>query len=283
MTDIPLYLGKRRNILVISGGGIKGFCALGAITKLNELEIVVNPDIYCGTSAGAAICFLLNIGYSSQCIFTLLSELDMSTVVKSNIDNIFDDVHLGLNLCDPIVYVLGTLMIKKGYKLKTTFEDLYKQTNSKLIVTGVCVNDESLHYFSCDTTPKMEVLKAVTISISIPIIFKPCEYDGKIWIDGGVMNNYPIELFNDRLNDVIGIYLDDEHEKYDNFEDVQSYIYKVVKCILRGMNHSKVSIFKSNTIHIKTKSPTFGFEYSKDDLTNFYLIGYNTVKEQYSN
>ena len=47
MEDIPLYIGKRKNIIVISGGGLKGFTALGALTRLIELEIIVNPDIYC--------------------------------------------------------------------------------------------------------------------------------------------------------------------------------------------------------------------------------------------
>ena len=48
MDDIPLYRGKRKNILVISGGGIKGFSALGAVTRLKELEIIpgnTNPKI----------------------------------------------------------------------------------------------------------------------------------------------------------------------------------------------------------------------------------------------
>jgi hypothetical protein len=39
MEEIPIYTGKLKNILIISGGGMKGFCALGAVTKLKELHI----------------------------------------------------------------------------------------------------------------------------------------------------------------------------------------------------------------------------------------------------
>jgi NTE family protein len=282
MEDIPLYRGKLKNILVISGGGLKGFSALGAITKLKELEIINNPDIYCGTSVGACISLLLIIGYSSQDIYEILSELDMSSMVVNNIDNILDEVNIGLNLCDPIIYTIGHMIKRKGFSTKITFEKLFEKTGKKLIITGVCLNDASLHYFSYDNTPKMEVLKAITITISIPVIFKPCEYNNKLWLDGAVMNNYPIDLFNTKLDDVIGIYLDEEYTTYDIFEDMQSYIYQVIKCIFRGMNYNKIEIYKNNTIHIKTKNHSFGYELNKADIELLYQIGYSAVSEKYN-
>lgn len=281
MEDIPLYQGKRKNILVISGGGLKGFSALGTITRLKELEIIDNPDIYCGTSAGACISLLLIIGYSSQDIYEILSELDMSKMVVNNIDNILEEAHIGLNLCDPIIYTVGHMMKRKGLSTKITFKTLFEKTGKKIIVTGVCLNDVSLHYFSHETTPTMEVLKAITISISIPIIFKPCSYNNKLWLDGGVMNNYPIDLFNNKLDDVIGIYLDEEYNTYDDFEDTQSYIYQVLRCIFRGMNYNKLEMYKNNTIHIKTKNHSFGYEMSKEDIEELYQTGYLAANEKY--
>lgn len=281
MEDIPLYQGKKKNILVLSGGGIKGFCTLGAITKLQELEIIDNPEIYCGTSAGSAICLLMLIGYSALDIHEILSELDMNKTVISNVENIFDEIHIGINLCDPIIYVVGHMMKRKGFGVKTTFKNLFEKTKKKLIVTGVCLNDGTLHYFSHQDTPDMPVLQAIKISISIPIVFKPCEWENKIWVDGGVMNNYPIDLFNDRLNDVIGIYLDEEYNVHDIFEDVQSYVYQVIKCILRGMNYNKVELYKKQTIHIKAKTNSLGFDMNKSDLDLLYSTGYSTVSSYY--
>jgi predicted acylesterase/phospholipase RssA len=283
MEDIPLYQGKRKNILVISGGGIKGFSALGAITRLKELDIIDEPDIYCGTSAGSAISLLLLIGYSPQDIYQILSELDMDTVVSSNISNILDDVHIGFNLCDPIIYIIVYLIKKKGYHKKTTFDDLYIKTNKKkIIITGVCLNDTSLHYFSHETTPNMQILQAIQISISIPIIFKPFEFENKIWVDGGVMNNYPIDLFNDKINDVIGIYLDEEYTIYPIFEDIQSYVYQVMKCIFRGMNYNKINMYIKNTVLIKTKNNSLSFSMNKTDIDSLYQTGYDTVSIKFS-
>ena len=41
MEDIPLYVGKRKNILVLSGGGIKGLATLGSLKCLMDNEIIV--------------------------------------------------------------------------------------------------------------------------------------------------------------------------------------------------------------------------------------------------
>jgi NTE family protein len=282
MEDIPLYQGKRKNILVISGGGLKGFSALGALVRLKELEIIDIPDVYCGTSAGACISLLLLIGYSPMDIYEILSELDMSHMIVSNIDNILDEVNIGLNSCDPIIYVVGHLIKKKGYSVKMSFMDLYNKTKKHLIITGVCLNDSSLHYFSYENTPNMNILKAITISISIPIIFKPCVYNNKLWVDGGVMNNYPIDLFRDKLNDVIGIYMGEEYNNTEHFEDVQSYIHQVLRCIFRGMNYNKLEMYKENTIHIKAKNYSFGNELTKEEIHELYLCGYSSVNEKYN-
>jgi predicted acylesterase/phospholipase RssA len=61
MEIIPLYQGKRKNILVISGGAMKGFSALGAIKYLIESEIIIYPEIMCGSSVGSIICLLINL------------------------------------------------------------------------------------------------------------------------------------------------------------------------------------------------------------------------------
>jgi NTE family protein len=281
MEDIPLYQGKSKNIIVVSGGGLKGFSALGVLTRLMETEIIDNPDIYCGTSVGSVIVLLLNIGYTPQDIYEVLLELDFSQLVINNIENILEDVHIGLNSIDPVVYVIYKLMRGKNINKKITFLELFNKLGKKLIITGTCVNDASLHYFSYENTPNMEVLDAIRISISIPIIFKPYMYNNKVWIDGGCMNNYPIDLFHDKLNDVIGIYLDEDYYNYEVFEDVQTYIYQVMKCIFRGLNYNKIEFYKNNTIHIKCKSLS-GWDIQKDDKIRLFDIGYNLAKEKYN-
>jgi len=277
MDIIPLYKGKIKNILILSGGGLNGFATLGAVQKLFDLNILVSPDIYCGTSVGSTISLLLNIGYTPINIFNLLLIIDVSKLIENKIDNILEETCFGLYSPEPIIDFLGLFMSKKNIDPDITFIDLFKKTSAKLFITGTCINDINLYYFSVDHTPNMKVLEAIRISMSLPIFFKPYFYDNKYWIDGGCINNYPIDLFNDKLDDVIGVNI---HDNYYNaeFEDIQTYIVSVIKSILKGQHYYKNNIFSKYTVDIKCPSNTG----NNWDITNtikkeLYDIGYNSV------
>jgi len=281
MEEIPIYNGKLKNILIISGGGMKGYSALGAVTKLKELEIIDEPDVYCGTSVGSSLCFLLSIGYSSEDIFTILHDIDSEMLIKYNIDAIFNDSHLGIASLDAFISVITILTKKKNISRKITFKKLFEKFRKELIITGVSVNDTKLYYFNHINTPDMEIITAIKISCSIPFIFKPVEYDNKIWIDGGCFNNYPIDYFIDKLGDVIGISLEDEETFIESFNDVPSYISQVFRCIIKGLNFGKYEKFKKNTIKIKVFSKYNFFDITKEEKKVLYNHGYNTVNEYY--
>lgn len=282
MEDIPLYVGKRKNILVISGGGLRGFSALGALNYLIEQEIIVNPDILCGSSVGSIICFLLSIGYTAHDIYSVLLNLNFGELFVCDIDDIFDNVCFGLNSTDNIIMILNTFLKKKNMKRNITFKQLFDLTKTKLIITGTCVNDASLHYFSIDNYPDMEILKAIRISISIPFFCKPCFYDGKVWVDGGCINNYPIDIFSDKLNDVIGILLDENYEFKESFEEIDSYILSILKCILRGMAvNQKYEIFKKQTIVITSEINNNNWEIDNSIKIKLFNNGYETAKKFY--
>jgi predicted acylesterase/phospholipase RssA len=281
MEEIPIYNGKLKNILIISGGGMKGYCALGAVAKLKELEIIDEPDVYCGTSIGSSVCFLLSIGYSSEDIFSILYDIDSEMLMKYNIDSIFNDSHFGIANLDAFISVITILIKKKNISRKITFKKLFDKFKKELIITGVSVNDAKLYYFNHINTPNMEIITAIRISCSIPFIFKPVEYDNKIWIDGGCFNNYPIDCFIDKLDDVIGIRLEDDEVFIDTFDDIPSYITQVFKCIVKGLNYGKYDKFKKNTIKIKVSCKYNFFDITKEQKKILFNFGYDTVDEFY--
>ncbi len=282
MEDIPLYVGKRKNILVISGGGVKGLAALGAVRYLIENDIIIKPDILCGSSVGSLVCFLLNIGYNPNDIYNVLEAIDFGEIFQCDIDDIFDNVCFGFNSTDNVISIMNSFLKKKNIKKNISFKELYDLTKTKLIVTGTCLNDATLHYFSVDTTPNMEILKALRISVSIPLFCKPYTYDNKVWVDGGCINNYPIELFSSKLNDVIGILLDENYHFIEKFEGIDSYIMAVLKCILRGVSVNKYDIFKNNTIKITCKIDQNDTDINNLIKKNLFNDGYETAKKFYS-
>jgi NTE family protein len=282
MEDIPLYVGKRKNILVLSGGGIKGLATLGSLKCLMDNEIIVKPDIICATSIGSVIGLFLAIGYTPQDIYNLLYQIDFSQLLRPDFSAIFDDICFGLDSPDSLMYIVSTLLDKKKVNRKITFKELYDKFKIKLIITGTCLNDASIHYFSINNDPSMQILKAIRISTSIPLIFKPYKYKNKLWIDGGCIDNYPIALFKDKLSDVIGILLDEEYEDThtDNFDTIGKYFNNILKCFGKCSYHNKYDLYQKNTIHIMCK-PDNSSNWSidndyKDHLFNF---AYDTTKK----
>jgi NTE family protein len=274
MDDIPIYRGKRKNILVLSGGGVKGLAVLGTLKKLMELEILNTPDIYCGTSVGGVICFLLMIGYTPENIFEITSSLDYTLLVDYN-DNLLEESTVGMMTSDPFILIIKTMLTKKNFSSKITFKELYNIIKKKLIITGVCLNNLSITYFSHETTPDTPILIALRITMSIPFIFKPVYYDNKLWIDGACLNNYPIDIFDDKLEDVIGIYMEDEDKFIEDFEDKISYSLQIIKCIFKSMNYQKKKTYDKYTLLLKLDFEGSLFEMDIINKQKLFNSGYN--------
>jgi predicted acylesterase/phospholipase RssA len=272
---------NKKKILVISGGGIKGLSALGALKCLFDYDIIDKPEIYAGTSIGACGCFLLNIGYDPKDIYDVYEEINYVELIKYiEPDNLLLDPCFGLSTPERVLQMIYTFMKKKKINKNITFSQLFELTKSKLIITGTCLNNMTTYYFSKDTYPNMQVLKAIRISISIPFIFRPYTFEKKIWVDGSVMNNFPIDLFNDRLDEVIGIYLDDNYENMDEINEFQDYFFRIFKCAYRGLDYNKVQLFKKYIIHVITEGHhSTNWEIKKEDKKMLYDLGWNSALE----
>ncbi len=110
-----------------------------------------------------------------------------------------------------------------------TFGELHElcekqpQQYKKLYVVGVNLTTGMSQVFSHETTPDVIISDAVRISMSIPFLFVPHfvhskqngerirDKSGHIWVDGGLMDNYPIYIF-DRYH-YVGDHNNDEHIK----------------------------------------------------------------------
>tara|TARA_Y100000780_G_scaffold61432_1_gene53463 strand:- start:245 stop:967 length:723 start_codon:yes stop_codon:yes gene_type:complete len=84
-----------------------------------------------------------------------------------------------------------------------TFDDVYKQFGKNLIINGVNVNTREIVYFNRLTHPNMEVAVACRISSGLPLIFKAYNYEGDYYIDGGVVDSYPIRYCTTRIFEML--------------------------------------------------------------------------------
>lgn len=219
--------------IIFSGGGFKGLSYIGCIKALEEYNFLNNIENYCGTSIGSVFATLIYINMSYKEIYDIFINFNFTEGLSfdtENIINFFDNYGLddGTNYISIIRKIISN-KLKIDFTKDITFIELYNIFKKKLIITGVCVNNYSCEYFDYINTPYMSIYTAIHISSALPILFKPINYNNKLYIDGGASNNFPIELFINDLENTIGfeIYFLNKKENINNFID---YFLKVCLC-----------------------------------------------------
>ena len=169
--------------LVLSGGGARGIAHLGIIKALLEYGIEINQ--IAGVSMGSIMGAFIADGYSpddalkiicEQRLFSLFSPIFRRGLFSMN------GLEKGLN----------------KYIKHKTLETL----NIPLTIYATCVQNGQLVAFD-----KGDIVKPIIASSSIPGLFEPTLIDGKQYIDGGVLNNLPVESFIDLLEPLVAVHV----------------------------------------------------------------------------
>lgn len=198
------------NTLIISGGGSKMVTAIGAISVLEQKDILKNIVKYAGSSAGSIICVLLNIGLTpdeiEKTVFSQSSHLVKDSFYKIPFNLLFN---YGLFNGSKMVKYIETLFVEKGFDSNITFAQLNEKTGKTLVLTGTSLNEMDTFYFNHHTMPDMKVIDALRISISIPLYFTSVEQKIQdkihVFVDGGLLNNFPMYYF--KIVDDTGKYI----------------------------------------------------------------------------
>lgn len=233
--------------IVFSGGGFKGLTYIGVIKALQEYNFIENIQVYCGTSIGAIFATLLYINMSYSEIYKIFIDFDFNQGLSFDIENIinfFDDY--GIDNGENYINIFRKIIsdkLKIDFNKDITFIELYNIFKKKLIITGVCVNNYNCEYFDYISYPYMSIYKALQISTAIPIFFKPIKFNNKLYIDGAAVNNFPINLFMDNLENTIGFELCELRNNYkiDGFLD---YCIKICLCKNYSDNEKNMAYHK---------------------------------------
>jgi NTE family protein len=277
----PINKYENKKILIISGGGVRGAAILGALTALNEFNYLDTINTIACVSIGAIIGTLLIIGYKPVEIYNIFSKLDLS---KLSIDwtkwtKIIESY--GFDDGKKLEHILKKLLTFKKISEEITLIQLYEKTKKTLIITATCTNEKKVHYISHENYPNMPLIVALRMSSSIPFYFSPVIYEGKLFIDGGCMDNYPIHLFKDKINDVIGIFIKDIFNTVSSIENPEEYIGNVVQCLIEGVSVGSTKGFEECTIQINISDVgTMDLNLNESEKKALYLEGYNQAITQ---
>jgi NTE family protein len=267
------YKSNNINTLVLSGGSLKGISYIGVLRALDDNNILKNIKTFAGTSIGGIMSVLHTIGYTPDELTDFINLIDLEIFRNININHFLEDY--GIDNGKKLLFVFEKIFEAKNINKKITFIELFQKTGINLILTGVCINDKKLHYISHNTFPDMQVLIGLRITSSVPFLFTPVKYDNKLFIDGGIMNNYPINIFNDRLDEVLGVYLNESYDSVNNINNLESYLENTLECIFEGITSALISNYQNQTV--KLVLPKFNIlvaALSIEDKENLYTIGY---------
>jgi predicted acylesterase/phospholipase RssA len=262
-----------KEILVLSGGSLKGIAHIGVLKALEEKNILKNIKTFAGTSVGGIVSVLYLIGYTPTEMKEIILSLNFYLMRDINIDILLNKY--GVDNGKKINIVLEELLKAKNIDPNITFLELYEKTKIELIMSAVCVNDRRIIYISYKTFPNMKVIVGTRMTSCIPFWFVPIEHDGKFYIDGAVMNNYPINIFKKERKKVIGVYLNESKNLIENINNIETYLFGTMECIFEGVNNILIEDYKKQTINLMLpKIGMFELNMEIKDKMLIYNFGY---------
>jgi predicted acylesterase/phospholipase RssA len=191
--------------LVFSGGGPAGFIFYGALKELNKNKVweFKNIESIYSTSIGSliALIVILNYEWSWMDDFMIKRPWD-KTLNLDNTDHLLNIINDKGAIGDEIISeVIKPLLFGRDLKENITLKELYEYSNIDFHIFTTNINTTDTFEkidLSHKTYPNLTLFQAITMSVSIPIIFKSICIDNKCYMDGGITNNFPL---NDCLND----------------------------------------------------------------------------------
>jgi len=168
--------------LGLSGGGVRGISHLGVLKALNEAGIF--PNQVSGSSAGAIVGAMYCQGYSPDEVLKIIIETNYFKLLRPAIS------WKGLFNLDSLAQLLKTYLPHNDFSaLKTT-----------LIVAATDIGKGEVVYFDSGN-----LIDPILASSCIPGMFEPILYDSRYLVDGGVLNNLPVEPLQGKCDLIIGV------------------------------------------------------------------------------
>ncbi len=256
--------------LVLSGGGAKGFAHIGVLKVLEKEGVKI--DYIGGTSMGAVVGGLYASGYSASQIDSIFKNTNFDELLKDYIprdSKSFYEKHndelYPISLLFNKFNIGVPIALSKGmynYNLLTKLTDPVKYIRdfNKLPIPFVCI--------STDLETGKEVVfhdgylpQAMLASSAFPTLFSPVEINGKLLVDGGVSNNYPVDEVRKMGADIIiGVDVQDDLKDRTMLKEATKIMVQITN--LQMINKMKENV-KKTTIYIKP------------DITNFSVISFD--------
>ncbi|MFZ5972602.1 MAG: patatin-like phospholipase family protein [Bacteroidota bacterium] len=167
--------------IALSGGGARGIAHIGVLKALEEMGVHI--DVVAGTSAGSIVGALYAYGYKPDEIFAIVKQLSIFKSVRP-------------------AWTWSGLLTMDGLNellLKHIPENKFSALKRPLTVAATEIRKGHIVYFT-----EGELIPAIVSSCSIPAVFNPVQFNGGLYVDGGLFDNLPAKPLKTQCDLVIG-------------------------------------------------------------------------------
>jgi NTE family protein len=270
--------------IVLSGASTKGFVLLGALQCLYDKNLINNTVNLIGTSSGAIIAYLLCIGYTPVeiivyiCTHSLLEKLqsfNMVALLQGNGATSFHPIYEGIE---------KMTIAKIGYL--PTMKDIKQTFKKNLIIVTHNITEDKTEYINYENFPEIPCLVALRMSANIPLIFEHYRYGHSFYIDGGISDNFAIQVGDKIGEKVIGINLISQNVNFkEEISEIETidYIYKLLFIPISKSITYKIAQCseKCDVINVKPSSNLKFFDFTANFKLKMDLFssGYTEVEK----
>ena len=275
--------------LVLSGGGAKGLSHIGVLKVIDSLGIKI--DYIGGTSMGAIVGGLYASGYTGKQLDSIFRILEFDDLVQDNIPRksklLFnkrnDDIY-ALSLPFKKLKLETPNALSKGFYnynflSKLTYHVRNTRDFKKLPIPFFCM--------ATDIETGEDILlnkgifpQALIASSSVPSIFYPFEIEGRLLVDGGVTNNYPVEKLKELGAEyIIGVDVQEELKDRNELQGITTIFGQISNFYTQSQMKSKRQL---TNIYIKPEIKGYtvlSFENGKKIIENGEYATRNFLSE----
>lgn len=258
-------LTRPRVGVVLSGGGAKGFAHIGVLKVIEESGLPI--DYIAGTSMGSIVGGLYAMGYDPDTMISLIRQQNWNSIMSDAIPRKYisvDEKMLDRHYLATFPFRDRKIQMKSAIYggeminllLARLTSPAYDVRNyNELPVPFLCVATD-LETAEAYEMSRGNLQRSIRASMSIPFYFAPVEVDGRLLVDGGLRNNFPVHNLRERDVDIIiGV---DVQRDFHKKEDLNSLAKIMDQIIAMTDIDANIKAKEEVDIHIKPKLSKYG-------------------------
>lgn len=268
---------------IFSGGGIRGLAFVGALDVLHRLYRSLGRDLLrdikgaAGTSIGALVALLCVCGHEPAEMVRHLTCNGLTDII-SNMEVMRFHENYGLINGNFLQEWVSRILDQRFGSADITMADLFLRTGKTLKVVTTDLAHNKRLVFDPVSSPHMLVRVAIAGSMTVPLLFPPVLIADHMIVDGGVYDNFPIDVFPRRGTMAFSLYTDLTHQ----VSHVGDYIMNLFDSIfVRREREQHAAMSDEQKVHVVVipvdEVNTFNFGISPERRRSVIKKGQNSM------